>query len=134
MKNFNRAPYRVGVEKKTPKKDFVSNNINAISDLVWQGLKYTMEEIKSAAPYGDGSPTNKLLRNAYLSEVLEKGFYNFYRLVDYSHKDALILSENAMKIWKDNGNESVSDIIDILLMENMFLAPITIEKIKTNSK
>lgn len=125
-----RAPYRVGVEKKSLNNEFLSENISAISDLVWQGLKYTMEEMKSAASYGDGSPTNKMFRNYYLSEVLEQGFYNFYRLVNYNHKDALILKENAMKIWKEHANESVSDVNTILLAENMFLAKATIAKVK----
>lgn len=125
-----RAPFRVGAENKTLNNEFISKNIVAISDLVWQGLKYTMEEMKSAAPYGDGSPTNKMLRNYYLSEVLEQGFYNFYRLVDYNHKDALILKENAMKIWKEHPKESISDVNSILLAENMFLANATIAMAK----
>lgn len=130
MAKKNRAPFRVGAEKKTLNNEFISKNIVAISDLVWQGLKYTMEEMKSAAPYGDGSPTNKMLRNYYLSEVLEQGFYNFYRLVDYNHKDALILKENAMKIWKEHAKESISDVNSILLAENMFLANATIAMAK----
>ena len=55
MSKKMRAPYRVGANNNNPLSKFINENINAISDLVWQGLKYTMEEIKSDAPYGDGS-------------------------------------------------------------------------------
>lgn len=130
MKNKKRAPYRVGANNNSPISKFINENINAISDLVWQGLKYTMEEIKSDAPYGDGSPQNKLLRRYYLSEVLAEGFYKFYRLVNYKHEDALILAKNAMKIWKEHAKESVSDVNSILLAKNMFLANATIAKAK----
>ncbi len=134
MTKKTRAPYRVGANNNSPNSKLINEIICDISDLVWQGLKYTMEELKSSAPYGDGSPTNKLLRNYYLKGVLDKGFYYFYRLVNYSHTDALILKENAMKIWKEHYEASVSDIDTKLLAENMWGDQDTIAKAKKSNK
>ena len=134
MANKMRAPYRVGDEKKTLNSEFISKNITAISDLMWQGLKFIMTELKSDAPYGDGSPTNLVMRKIFLTQTLENGFHNFYRMVEYSEKEAKILTANAMKIWKSNAKNSVSNIGTLLLVENMFLAKATIARAQKEQK
>ena len=136
MKYNFKAPYRVGGHNKTLTSNFIVNNAEHISDLMWQGIKFIMTELKSDAPYGDGSPTNLALRKCHLTATLEKGFYNFYRIVGYCDKEAQTLTANAMKIWNSHTNDSISNINTILLIENMFLAQgtISLANKRTNDK
>ena len=123
-----KGPFRIGCNNKSSIADFVVKNTESISDMMWQGLKFIMTQIKSDSLFGYESQTHITLRKMYLTQVLEKGFYNFYRMVNYNDKEARILTANAMKIWKTNANASISDINMKLLAENMYLAEATIAK------
>ena len=123
-----KAPFRVGGKNKTLTADFIVKNVGTISDLAWQGLKFIMSELKSESLYGYEDQIHIAMRKLYLHQVLEKGFYNFYRMVSYSDKEARILTANAMQIWETNAKASISDINMQLLAENMFLAKATIAK------
>ena len=80
MKNKIKAPFRVGVNTKALTAKFIERNHAVISDMMWQGFKFLIEEIRSDAPYGDGSPENKVLRQLYLKECLLNGFITFYQI------------------------------------------------------
>lgn len=126
-----KAPYRVGGDKKALKNKLVSNNFNLISDMVWQGIKFTIEDIKSDEPYGNGTPQNKLMRQAWLSKKLHDSFKVFYQLVGYSEEDALKLTDNAIGIVKESTDSSIKEINLRLLGENYFFADAIIKGLKS---
>lgn len=131
MSKSFKAPYRVGGENKTLTSKFVAKNVSLITDMMWQGLKFTIEEIRSDAPYGDGSPTNKLLRQQWLTSRLCDSFKVFYQMVGHCEKDAVKLADNAIDIIKSSAERTISEINIELIVKNWYLADTVLKEQKT---